>query len=1241
MKNMKTLIVIIFLFITIPVLAQYRPVQFGARPPINLDAVSSEHMEPGRFRIKVTRESGRHFDIHTPQSLSGYVTTGMKTLDQLAEQYTVYDMQPVFSGPALLARYSERHRKWGLHLWYDLSMDPKHDVADVVRLFQRLDEVDVAEPVFHKQLVGGEIFDWHEEAFIRNDDLDEWTPDDPQFGAQWHYHNTGQSNGTPGADISLQQAWAIEKGSPDIIVAIVDDGIQFNHPDLQANMWEDIGFNFVDNNSNVVPGDHGTHVAGTVAAVSNNGVGVAGVAGGSGAGDGVRLMSAQVFRGNTSGGFALAPVWAADNGAAISQNSWGYTAPGVFEQAVLDAIDYFNVNGGGDVMEGGITIFAAGNSGSSGDLYPGYYEGAMSVAATNHNDQRSSYSTFGPWVDISAPGGETTGNNSGGVLSTVTGSGYAFYQGTSMACPHVSGVAALILSYAPDTLLLTNVDLYEILVTTADDHYDVNPNFIGQLGSGRLNALRALQEVDNYAMGLINPSSFSAMAVGTEEVELSWNLNASQDPVLLAFSDHGTFGTPEGSYEPGDQIEGGGTVLAAGQSTQFIHEYLEEATTYYYKIWSIKEGAYSSGRITSGTTWCGIFDLPFAEDFSSEETPHCWETPTGSSGWQFGSFSGGLNIDNAYAYTGTALGGTQNATLTSPIIDMSNFEDVNVSFDHYFRTTFLGGSEASFEYSLDGGASWTSVNSWSNTTANPANFETMIPELAGQSMVQFRWTFSIGFVGYYWTVGNIIIDGTLLEIPQIHVDPESLLVEADAGETAESNITISNQGTTLLELLNIQVDYQEEVEFLTATADDETIEPGESTSLHLHFDSEGLEPGEHLATLTIVSNDPNNPELPIPLTFLVREVTPETIVEIVEASEDHQILATALDASGLDVFLSGPGPFTLFAPTDVAFNNLPDGLLDDLLDDPTGDLANILLYHAIEASALSGDLSDGQTITTILGDEVIVTINDDGVFINDAQVTVADLEAENGVVHVIDAVLTPPTNTVVDIINSSESHTILAAAIDAAGLDEVLGGDGPFTVFAPVDNAFDNLPDGLLDDLLDDPAGELTDILLYHVVEAHALSNSLSNGQRITTLLGNDIFVTINEEGVFINDAQVVLADLEGDNGVVHVIDAVLSPDFDTSIEIIDLSVTPDIQLYPNPASSNVTLEFTLNQAQNAQLEIVSLTGETVFFKDLGFLAEGGHLVMQNIAGINPGLYLVVLSTDSDRMVKRLQVTAR
>lgn len=757
MKIVSLLFFTAFLFTTQPSWSQHRPVQFGERPPIDLGLVSPEAFEPGQFRIRLTEAAGAQLDKSPIQQQQGVVVFGMDALDALSRDMAIHEVQPTFAHPVLKNQHSDRHRLWGLHLWYDVYTDEKQDIIALVQMFQALDEVAVAEPVYRKQMVSGEIFEWDEDAFIVPAEAEGWLPNDPQFGSQWHYVNTGQTNGTPGADISLQQAWAVEKGNPAVIVAIVDDGIQFNHPDLAANMWEGIGFNFVDNSASIVPGNHGTHVAGTVAAVSDNGVGVAGVAGGSGSGDGVRLMSAQVFRGNASGGFAVAPVWAADNGAAISQNSWGYTAPGVFEQAVLDAIDYFNVNGGGDVMEGGITIFAAGNSGDSGNYYPGFYAGAMSVASTNHNDQRSYYSTYGTWVDLSAPGGETINVNSQGVLSTVTGSGYAFYQGTSMACPHVSGTAALVLSYAPG--VLTNQELWDILVNTTDYHYDVNPGYMGQLGSGRLNAFAALNEVDNYLSGLINPSSFSITGTATDQIDLSWIPNPDNDPVLLAYSTDGSFGIPQGTYQPGETISGGGQVLFAGHADSFQHTGLETATTYFYKIWSLKEGSYSSGRIGSGTTWCGEYELPFAETFASPAVPLCWEP----GGWQVGSFSGGLNLPGNYAYSASGLTGGQNASLVTPIINMSGYEEITVSFQHYLRTFFLGGTSATFSYSIDGGLNWTAVQNWTSTTANPASYQVNLPELAGQPMVMFRWNISIGVIGYYWTVGNLSVTGTPLE----------------------------------------------------------------------------------------------------------------------------------------------------------------------------------------------------------------------------------------------------------------------------------------------------------------------------------------------------------------------------------------------------------------------------------------------------------------------------------------------
>ena len=288
-----------------------------------------------------------------------------------------------------------------------------------------------------------------------------------------------------------------------------------------------------------------------------------------------------------------------------------------------------------------------------------------------------------------------------------------------------------------------------------------------------------------------------------------------------------------------------------------------------------------------------------------------------------------------------------------------------------------------------------------------------------------------------------------------------------------------------------------------------------------------------------------------------------TVVDIIVNSDDHTLLEAAVIEADLAGALSGDGPFTVFAPTDDAVNALVTALgitAEELLALPN--LGEILQYHVVSATAMAADLSDGQMITTLLGQDVEVSITEAGVFINNAQVTAADISADNGVVHVIDAVLVPapPTTTVVDVIVNSPDHTVLEAAVIEAGLVDALSEDGPFTVFAPTDDAFTALLTALgytAEELLAYPG--LTDILLYHVVGAQALSTELTDGQQITTLLEDDVLVTINENGVFINQAQVTSADIVTDNGVVHVIDAVLVPEPAESNTVVDIIVNSEV----------------------------------------------------------------------------------
>lgn len=474
-------------FLVVSANAQERPVNEDGHYQ-GIIRVKIEISAAKNFDALFTTEKGQPKNKIEKAKASSFLKLNLAEFDKKNQQHGVVSYRRVFRHGG---KFEARHRKFGLHLWYEIEYASKSPVKEIVKSFSQIRAVNIAEPVVKMSL--GD-FTASEAAVM---------PDDPKFSDQWHYHNTGQSGGTADADIDLPEAWDVQTGDANVVVAIQDQGVDYNHVDLDGNMWVNsgetpgngvdddnngyvddyYGYNFGDNKGPIEPGEHGTHVAGTVAAETNNGTGLAGVAGGFGNDDGVRLMSVQVFGASSQGGFDEGFIYAADMGAHISQNSWG---GGGESQSINDAIDYFTANGGssGSPMQGGVVVFAAGNSDTSTgtSTWPAQYASAIAVASTDHNDVRSSFSNYGSWVDIAAPGSD--------IYSCKPGNSYQYMSGTSMACPHVSGVAALIVSqYAGN---ITPSEVRNRLETYTDDISDQNPNYTGQLGSGRLNAYAAV-----------------------------------------------------------------------------------------------------------------------------------------------------------------------------------------------------------------------------------------------------------------------------------------------------------------------------------------------------------------------------------------------------------------------------------------------------------------------------------------------------------------------------------------------------------------------------------------------------------------------------------------------------------------------------------------------------------------------------------------------------------------------------
>lgn len=433
-------------------------------------------------------------------------------------------------------KFEERTRAEGLHKWYILSYEEGHSMtkASDGLLIEGVELIEYCPKI----------------AIVGNPELVEVVSaatkasssgvfDDPMLDQQWHYYNNGSvSSSVSGCDINVVPVWrnysTYNKYKGDIIVGIVDGGIDYKHEDLAENMWKNpdktgenvYGYNFVTNSFVVTPDDHGTHVAGTIAAVNNNGIGVSGIAGGDKKKriPGVKLMSCQIFEGKNSGPGAEAIKWSADHGAVISQNSWGYPTLDATPSSVKSAVDYFEKYAGVDEngrqvgpMKGGLVIFAAGNEAkntSSSD-----YEKILSVTSVGADYKRAYYTCYGSWADIIAPGGDAKKGNQ--VLSTIPGNKYGKMQGTSMACPHVSGVAALALArHGGDGY--TPAALRKQLEDNVTDISSFNTGY--ELGKGLVNAYKTMGASGGKAPDV--PTGLSATA---QSNNISFTVNVPRD----------------------------------------------------------------------------------------------------------------------------------------------------------------------------------------------------------------------------------------------------------------------------------------------------------------------------------------------------------------------------------------------------------------------------------------------------------------------------------------------------------------------------------------------------------------------------------------------------------------------------------------------------------------------------------------------------------------------------------------
>ena len=596
----------------------------------------------GKIRVKFTEELALQIQSTLKSSKDSNITkTEVKSVDNALSSLNVTNLKRTLP---YCGKFEKRTHESGLDRWYDITFDESESLTKANKDLSSIDGIDKVEyiPIFkisdntEKDISSYTSINKYSNI-VTNENNDIYPFNDPFLKYQWHYYNDGidytgffnDSNMVKGCDINVLSVWKnFTTGDEDVIVAVIDYGIETSHEDLSSNIWENSselngtpgvdddnngyiddlnGYNFVKDTGNIVGGNHGTHVAGTIGAVNNNGIDVCGIAGGDKENDikGVSLMSCEIFEDYTDddgetntlqGNPVEAIKYAADNGAVIAQCSWGYSNPTSnditsYEKEVIDYfVKYAGIDENGiqtGPMKGGVIIFAAGND---NNIYgpPGSYESAISVAAIAPDYQAASYTNYGDWVDIAAPGGDF---NKGFIVSTIINNNIALNIGTSMACPHVSGVAALIVSYFGGSGF-TNDMLKERLLNSANDIiYDYNDSkYTGYLGSGLVDARAAFLYGSTIAP---DPVTTYSTSVVSNEITLTFTVPEDEDGIVPSgikiYYSKNEIPTELDISNISDDIS---TITintsnnSAGDEIQYTISDLDFSTTYYFALQS-------------------------------------------------------------------------------------------------------------------------------------------------------------------------------------------------------------------------------------------------------------------------------------------------------------------------------------------------------------------------------------------------------------------------------------------------------------------------------------------------------------------------------------------------------------------------------------------------------------------------------------------------------------------------------